>query len=97
MGVPTATIEGHTMLTRQGASLMRTAGLDDWVAPDTRSFGDTVLAQTADLPRLAALRRELRERVQASPLFDAPRFAANLAHALRGMALIGRQKKDLTT
>ena len=91
MGVPTVTLEGHTMLTRQGASLMRTVGLDDWVAPDTHSFADIVLARAGDLPRLAALRLALRERARASPLFDAPRFAASLAQALHGMASSGHR------
>jgi predicted O-linked N-acetylglucosamine transferase (SPINDLY family) len=86
MGVPTVTLEGTTMLTRQGASLMRTVGLDEWVAPDARSFADVALARAGDLPRLAALRLALRERARASALFDAPRFAARLAQALHGMA-----------
>jgi predicted O-linked N-acetylglucosamine transferase (SPINDLY family) len=86
MGVPTVVVEGRTMLTRQGASLMRTVGLDDWVARDARSFVDTVLARVTDLQRLAALRLALRERAQASPLYDAPRFAASLAQALHSLA-----------
>jgi protein O-GlcNAc transferase len=86
MGVPTVTIEGRTMLTRQGASVMFTVGLDDWVARDARSFVDTVLARVTDLQQLAALRLALRERAQASPLYDAPRFAAGLAQALRKLA-----------
>ena len=34
---------------------------------------------------LAALRLALRERARASPLYDAPRFALNLAHALHSL------------
>jgi hypothetical protein len=43
------------------------------------------IARAADLPRLAALRQELRDRVRGSPLFDAPRFARNLDDAIWGM------------
>ena len=50
------------------------------------SPGDYVaraVALAGDLPALAALRRELRDRVRGSPLFDAPRFARNLVDVLR--------------
>jgi len=39
----------------------------------------------ADLEGLAQLRRRLRRQIENSPLFDAPRFAAHLQTALRGM------------
>jgi predicted O-linked N-acetylglucosamine transferase (SPINDLY family) len=38
-----------------------------------------------DLPRLADLRRTLRQRMRASPLMDAPRFAAAIEAAYRHM------------
>ena len=43
------------------------------------------VAFASDLPKLAALRAELRSQVLASPLFDAPRFARNFEEALWGM------------
>ncbi|MBI3368898.1 MAG: tetratricopeptide repeat protein [Burkholderiales bacterium] len=85
MGVPTLTMDGHTMLTRQGASILRLAGLDDWVVRDGESFAARACALVSDLPRLAALRGSLRDQVARSPLFDAPRFAIDLAQALKGM------------
>jgi len=41
--------------------------------------------QAGAVQALAALRSGLRQQVLASPLFDAPRFAAHLEAALRGM------------
>ena len=38
-----------------------------------------------DLPRLAQLRATLRERMQKSPLMDAPRFVRNVEAAYRTM------------
>ena len=37
----------------------------------------------SDLPALAEWRRTLRDRLRQSPLMDGPRFAADVAAALR--------------
>jgi predicted O-linked N-acetylglucosamine transferase (SPINDLY family) len=37
------------------------------------------------LPRLAEWRSTLRERMETSPLMDAPRFARQIESAYRGM------------
>jgi predicted O-linked N-acetylglucosamine transferase (SPINDLY family) len=47
-----------------------------------RSAGTVALAN--DWPRPAALRRELRGRLERSPLMDGRRFAASLEAAYRG-------------
>jgi predicted O-linked N-acetylglucosamine transferase (SPINDLY family) len=43
------------------------------------------VALAHDLPRLRTLREGLRERVMASPLMDAPRFAGHFVQALHEM------------
>lgn len=88
MGVPTVTFEGQTMLTRQGASIMGTLGLHPWVARDAKSFVEIATRQTADLERLNELRIALRARMKSAPLCDAPRFAADFAHALHHLATL---------
>jgi predicted O-linked N-acetylglucosamine transferase (SPINDLY family) len=85
MGVPTVTLAGDRLIGRQGASLLSAAGLADWVAHSPQQFVQIAVARANDLPALAALRASLRDRVLASPLFDAPRFARNLEDALWGM------------
>ncbi len=82
MGVPTITLAGDSMLARQGASLLTAAGLADWVAADPAGYVARAVAAAAELPALAALRQTLRARVAASPLFDAERFAQDLAALL---------------
>jgi predicted O-linked N-acetylglucosamine transferase (SPINDLY family) len=85
MGVPTLTLAGDTLVSRQGASLLACAGLDGWVANDEGDYVTRAIALASDVDRLARLRSCLRERVLASPLFDAQLFARHLEEALRGM------------
>ncbi len=40
MGVPTLTLAGNTLLSRQGASLLACAGLADWVAANEADYVD---------------------------------------------------------
>lgn len=85
MGVPTLTLAGDTLLARQGASLLACAGLPDWVASDEDDYISRALAHASDINRLAHLRSSLRSQLLASPLCDAPLFAANLEMALQSM------------
>ena len=85
MGVPTLTLGGNTLLSRQGASLLACAGLEDWIACDEKDYVTRVLAHAANISHLAELRFNLRDKVFASPLCDAPRFALHLEDALYGM------------
>lgn len=85
MGVPTLTLAGDRLLSRQGASILAAAGLAHWVAASETDYFEKAIALASDVPKLAVLRADLREQVLASPLFDAPRFARNLEAALWGM------------
>jgi protein O-GlcNAc transferase len=85
MGVPTLTLEGETLLARQGASLLACAGLEDWIARDADEYVHKAVAFAADIESLAHLRQQLRPQILASPLCDAARFARNFEAALWGM------------
>jgi protein O-GlcNAc transferase len=85
MGVPTITLAGDTLLSRQGAGVLTAAGLGDWVVTSVADYIDKAVALAGDVPKLAALRAGLREQVSTSPLFDAQRFARNFEDALWGM------------
>ena len=88
MGVPTLTLAGESMLSRQGASLLNAAGLPEWIAVSEDDFvakAGTLLGSDEALARLARLRAGLRPRVATSALFDAERFARQLENALWGM------------
>ena len=85
MGVPVLTRTGDRFLSRVGETIMRNAGLPDWVAGDEDDYVERAIRLTADLDRLARLRHALRARVLASPLFDASRFARQFEDAMAGM------------
>ncbi len=85
MGVPVVTLAGQTAVGRAGASLLMNLGLPELIANDPEQFVQIAAALAHDLPRLTHLRSTLRERMQNSPLMDAPRFAQNVEAAYRRM------------
>jgi protein O-GlcNAc transferase len=85
MGVPVLSRRGDRFLSHAGESLLSNAGLPDWIADNDVDYIAKAQAFAADPAQLAALRAGLRARLLASPLCDAPRFAAHLAAAFTGM------------
>ena len=85
MGVPVISLAGETAVARAGLSILSNAGLPELVARSPAEYVQFAKNLASDLPRLDALRKGLRERLQQSPLTDAPRFARNIEAAYRGM------------
>jgi predicted O-linked N-acetylglucosamine transferase (SPINDLY family) len=85
MGVPVVTCPGETFASRQSLSYLSTVGLTETIAGDLEEYVKLAVSLAGDLPRLAALRAGLRERMAASPLCDGKRFAENFAEILRGV------------
>jgi predicted O-linked N-acetylglucosamine transferase (SPINDLY family) len=83
MGVPVVTRVGATAVGRGGLSLLYHAGLCDLAADDDEGFVSAAVDLAKDIERLSALRRDLRSRLERSPLMNAPRFAAAMEGALR--------------
>lgn len=83
MGVPTVTLAGGTLLSRQGASLLTATGLPDWIADSPADYVDKAVRFARDGTALAQLRQRLRPMAQASPLFDRAAFASNFGAAMQ--------------
>ena len=86
MGVPVLALMGGSMISRQSASLLAAAGLDDWIASDEDDLIRRAVRWSRDTASLAALRPGMRERLLASPLLDARGFALRFGEALAAMA-----------
>lgn len=83
MGVPTLTLCGRTLLERQGASLLKAAGLERWVTQAPQEFVQRAAALAGDVTALARLRAGLRAQVLRSPLCNAKTFGQALEAILR--------------
>jgi len=84
-GVPALAMKGDRFISHQGETILHNVGLPQWIAADADDYVAKAAAFAGDIRALATLRDGLRERLLASPLCDAPRFAHNLEAAFRGM------------
>jgi len=78
VGLPLLTMAGRTFISRMAASLVRTAGLPDFVVHSLADFEEKAVALAANPAALTAARSILIAGRTQSPLFDAARFAAEL-------------------
>jgi predicted O-linked N-acetylglucosamine transferase (SPINDLY family) len=85
MGVPVVTLCGGTHVSRVGASVLSSAGLPELAAASPEEYLQKAATLARDTGRIAALRGSMRERLRASALLDAPRFARSLERAYGDM------------
>jgi predicted O-linked N-acetylglucosamine transferase (SPINDLY family) len=85
MGVPVVTTIGRTAVGRAGLSQLTNLGMQELAAESSEAFVQIAVELAGDLPRLSALRANLRHRMRRSPLTDAPRFARGVEAAYCAM------------
>jgi len=85
MGVPVVTLVGRTAIARGGLSILSNLQLADLAAHSAEEFVRIASALAGNLSRLSEFRSTLRQRMQSSPLMDAPRFARDIESAFRSM------------
>jgi predicted O-linked N-acetylglucosamine transferase (SPINDLY family) len=83
MGVPVITIPGKTFAGRHSVSHLTNAGYPQFIAADAAGYVELALYWANHLGELAAIRREMREKVSRSPLCDASQFAGDFLAVLR--------------
>ncbi len=82
MGVPVIGLRGNHHAARVGATLLETVGLSELVADDLEQYQEIAANLAATPARRAKLRRELRPRMEASPLLDGKGFAEKFSAAI---------------
>lgn len=85
MGVPVVTLRGNTWVGRVSESILTTIGLPELVAGSEAEYVEIAARIATDAVRRTALSAELRGLAEASPLFQAGRFASDLEAAYRNM------------
>jgi len=85
MRVPVLTLPGSTVASRADLAYASNLGLRSWVASDADDYVERARGFACRLGELAELRAGLRQRMEASPLMDARRFARHLEAAYREM------------
>jgi protein O-GlcNAc transferase len=85
MGVPVITLVGQTVVGRAGLSQLSNLGIPELISHSPEDYVRIAQQLAGDLSHLRRLRETLRDRMQASPLMDAPRFARNIENAYRWM------------
>jgi protein O-GlcNAc transferase len=85
MGLPVITLIGETSVSRSGYAILKTVGLEEFCAKDEAEYARLAVELARDLPRLDALRRGMRARIEASPLRDEEGLARDVEAAYRTM------------
>jgi predicted O-linked N-acetylglucosamine transferase (SPINDLY family) len=85
MGVPTVSLVGAAPVSRMGLSVLVNAGFPEWAVDTHEEYLRVAATLASNLPRLAALRGSLRERVARSLLADAPRYARHVEATFRNL------------
>ena len=85
MGVPVVSLAGDHHVSRVAVSLLRNAGLPEFIARTAEEYAAIAIKAANDLPGLERLRSGLRDRLAGSPLMDKRRFAKDIGDAYRQM------------
>lgn len=85
MGVPVVTLAGRAFVSRMGVSLLSNLDEKNLIAESEDDYVRIVQDLIADPDALNRLRLGQRERMECSPLMDAPRFVKNMEKAYRAM------------
>jgi predicted O-linked N-acetylglucosamine transferase (SPINDLY family) len=85
MGVPVITLPGGRFCSRMGASILKTVGLDEFVAADADDYVRLATTLAFDRPELRTLRSSLRNQIQNSLLCNSEKFTHDFEQTIQTM------------
>ncbi|MBS3821520.1 MAG: hypothetical protein KGY81_07145, partial [Phycisphaerae bacterium] len=85
MGVPVLTLCGDVHCSRVGYSLLSNCDMEFFVAHDPEEYVRKAIALAGNTEASETIRKTMRQRLAASPLCNAPRFAHHLELLYRSM------------
>ncbi|MBK1694626.1 glycosyltransferase [Chromatium weissei] len=85
MGVPFITLTSRPSVGRIGSMILHGAGHAEWIAHTEEEYIEKAVDLASDLPRLATIRANLRNQLEASPWRDEAGFARRVEQAYREM------------
>jgi protein O-GlcNAc transferase len=87
MGTPVVTVTGDGHPARVGRALLKTVGLGEWIAATPDEYVACAVELATDRDQLAHHHRTLRDRIERSPLCDAPGFARRFETVLERLVV----------
>ncbi len=90
-GLPVITCLGKAFPGRVAASVLKSAGLDEFVTTSVDEYESLAVALAHDRPRLEALKAKVAHNRGHSLLFDTDRFRRNIEHAYATMVEMQRR------
>jgi predicted O-linked N-acetylglucosamine transferase (SPINDLY family) len=85
MGIPVVALSGDSYVSRVSRGILLRVGLEDWVADSERDYTGIAVRKARALPALASLRTQLRQKIEASTLFQYRLLASELEDGYQKM------------
>ena len=82
MGVPLLTLVGEKYYSRIGYSINKNLNLDDWCTFDKKEYVNKALEKSKNYNELIHLKKNLRNKLKNSPIFDTKNFARDFENIL---------------
>jgi protein O-GlcNAc transferase len=85
MGIPYVTLADRVSVGRIGSAILEGMNHQEWIACSEEEYVEKLITLASDPIKLASIRKNLRKKMQNSPLMDEPGFARKVERAYREM------------